>query len=100
MLRFLVRRIFLGILVMWLVTIAVFALFFLDPSGPAAVARRIGGKSVTPAQILLIEHRLGHPHRRPGRSRHDLAGDRCVDPVADTWAVLRNRLCSTPTVDL
>jgi peptide/nickel transport system permease protein len=59
MIRFLVRRIFLGVLVMWLVTIAVFALFFLDPSGPAAVARRIGGKSVTPAQILLIERRLG-----------------------------------------
>jgi peptide/nickel transport system permease protein len=59
MIRFLIKRIMLGALVMWLVTIAVFALFFIDPAGPTAVARRIGGKAVTPQGIIEIERRLG-----------------------------------------
>jgi peptide/nickel transport system permease protein len=59
MIRFLIKRILLGALVMWLVTVAVFALFFLDPAGPGAVARRIGGKAVTPQGIIQIEKRLG-----------------------------------------
>jgi peptide/nickel transport system permease protein len=59
MIRFLIKRILLGVVVMWLVTVAVFALFFLDPAGPGAVARRIGGKAVTPQGIILIERRLG-----------------------------------------
>ncbi|MGN6473930.1 MAG: ABC transporter permease [Mycobacteriales bacterium] len=59
MARFLVRRILQGLLVMWLVTVATFGLFFVDPSGPVAVARRIGGKSVTPAQIHHIITDLG-----------------------------------------
>jgi peptide/nickel transport system permease protein len=59
MIRFLVKRILLGILVMWLVTVAAFGLFFLDPSGPAAVARRIGGKAATPQALAEITKRLG-----------------------------------------
>jgi peptide/nickel transport system permease protein len=59
MIRFLIKRILLGVVVMWLVTVAVFALFFLDPAGPGAVARRIGGKAVTPQGVILIERRLG-----------------------------------------
>ena len=59
MTRFLARRLALGAFVMWLVTVLTFLLFFLDPSGPLAVARRIGGKAATPQALLNIEHRLG-----------------------------------------
>jgi len=58
MARFLVRRVLLGALVMWIVTIIIFALFFVGPSAEA-VARRLGGKSATPTQLHLIETRLG-----------------------------------------
>lgn len=56
MLRFLVRRIALGVLVMWLVTIVVFVIFFI---GPHDVARTLAGREATPATIALIKHRLG-----------------------------------------
>ncbi|HVX68924.1 MAG TPA: ABC transporter permease [Mycobacteriales bacterium] len=59
MARFLVRRILQGLLVIWLVTIAAFLLFALDPSGPDSVARRIGGRSATPAQLHRIIEDLG-----------------------------------------
>jgi len=58
MLRFLIRRVLLGVFVMWIVTMIVFGLFFIGPSAEA-VARRLGGKSATPTQIHLIETRLG-----------------------------------------
>lgn len=58
MARFLVRRILLGVLVLFLVTIVVFAIFFFDPSGADSVARRLGGKSATPHTLELIKHRL------------------------------------------
>ncbi len=57
--RFLVRRILQGLLVMWLVTIAAFCLFFIDPSGPMSVARRIGGRQATTQQLHRIIHDLG-----------------------------------------
>ncbi len=56
MLRFLVRRIVLGILVMWLITLAVFALFFIAPND---VARTLAGRQATPETVALIAHRLG-----------------------------------------
>jgi peptide/nickel transport system permease protein len=59
MARFLVRRILQGVVVLWLVTVATFGLFFISPSGPAAVAQRIGGKFATHALILRIERNLG-----------------------------------------
>ena len=55
-LRFLVRRIALGILVMWLITVAVFALFFIAPND---VARTLAGRQATPQTVALIAHRLG-----------------------------------------
>ncbi len=59
MLRFLIRRFFLGILVLWLVSIAVFFLFFkLNSAGPEAIAFRLCGKQCNPAQALVIEKRL------------------------------------------
>ncbi len=56
MARFLVRRIALGVLVMWLITVAVFALFFIAPND---VARTLAGRQATPDVVALISHRLG-----------------------------------------
>jgi peptide/nickel transport system permease protein len=56
MARFLVRRIALGVLVMWLITVAVFALFFIAPND---VARTLAGRQATPETVALISHRLG-----------------------------------------
>ncbi|HET6817111.1 MAG TPA: ABC transporter permease [Mycobacteriales bacterium] len=59
MLRFLVRRVFLGILVLFLVSLAVFFMFFkLNSSGPTAVASRICGKQCSNQQINAVKNRL------------------------------------------
>jgi peptide/nickel transport system permease protein len=59
MVRFLIRRMLLGLLVLWLVSMAVFYMFFkLNSSGPAAVASRLCGKQCSTAQIVGIEKRL------------------------------------------
>jgi peptide/nickel transport system permease protein len=54
--RFLVRRTGNGVVVLWLVTVVVFAIFFLIPSN---VARTLAGRQATPKTIALINHRLG-----------------------------------------
>src|SRR3954470_11849637 len=59
MTRFLIRRILLGALVLWLITIVVFAIFFWSPSGSDAVAHRLAGKNATAAMVRLVKHRLG-----------------------------------------
>ena len=56
MLTFLIRRIGHGILVLWLITIAVFGLFFVAPSN---VAQSLAGRQATPETIALVKHRLG-----------------------------------------
>ncbi|GLY72284.1 ABC transporter permease [Actinoallomurus iriomotensis] len=56
MLRFLIRRVLSGVLVMWLVTTVVFILFFATSRDPAA---RFAGKSATPATLALLRHRMG-----------------------------------------
>jgi peptide/nickel transport system permease protein len=56
MARFLVRRIALGILVLWAVITIVFGIFFLLPNN---VARALAGKDATPQIVRLISHRLG-----------------------------------------
>jgi peptide/nickel transport system permease protein len=56
MTRFLARRIALGALVLWLITMAVFALFFIAPTD---VARTLAGRQATPETVALISHRLG-----------------------------------------
>lgn len=56
MVRFLVRRTFLGLFVMWLITMAVFALFFVAPNN---VARTMAGRQASPQVIAQIEERLG-----------------------------------------
>jgi peptide/nickel transport system permease protein len=55
-LRFLIRRVLYGVLVLWLITLATFALFFIAPPD---VARTLAGKGATPAQVTGIRHRLG-----------------------------------------
>jgi peptide/nickel transport system permease protein len=59
MLRFLVRRFFLGLLVLFLVSLAVFFMFFkLNASGPNAVASRLCGKQCSAQQINAVKERL------------------------------------------
>jgi peptide/nickel transport system permease protein len=54
--RFLVRRIFFGIVVMWVVATAVFILYFVAPHN---VAQTLAGRQATEETIKLIAHRLG-----------------------------------------
>jgi peptide/nickel transport system permease protein len=54
--KFLIRRIGQGIVVLWLITMAVFALFFVAPNN---VARTLAGRQATPHTIALVSHRLG-----------------------------------------
>ena len=57
MARFLVRRIFEGLIVLWLVTVGVFLIFYIGP-GPKGVARALAGKSATPQVVAAVSHRL------------------------------------------
>lgn len=54
--RFVARRILHGVIVLWLITMAVFALFYVAPNN---VAQTLAGRQATPETIALIEHRLG-----------------------------------------
>jgi peptide/nickel transport system permease protein len=53
---FLIRRMLLGALVLWIISVAVFAMFFLAPHDPA---RLLAGKEATPQTVALITARLG-----------------------------------------
>jgi peptide/nickel transport system permease protein len=55
--RFLIRRIIRGVLVMFVVTIVVFAIFFIGP-GPSNVAHVLAGRQATPQTIAQVSHRL------------------------------------------
>jgi peptide/nickel transport system permease protein len=57
MIRFLARRLALGALVMWLVTILVYLIFYVGP-GPGQVARVLAGRSASPQVVALISARL------------------------------------------
>jgi peptide/nickel transport system permease protein len=56
MTRFLVRRITHGALVLVLITMMVFALFYVAPND---VARTLAGRQATPETVALVEKRLG-----------------------------------------
>jgi peptide/nickel transport system permease protein len=56
MARFLVRRVLFGLLVLWIVSGAVFLLFFVAPHDPA---RLIAGRLATSQTVALVNHRLG-----------------------------------------
>ena len=64
MLRYLARRALLGLLVLWIVTVAVFALFFVAPHDPA---RLIAGRLATPQTIASVNARLGLDRPLPER---------------------------------
>ncbi|HXL90344.1 MAG TPA: ABC transporter permease [Streptosporangiaceae bacterium] len=55
--RFLIRRIISGIVVLWLVATAAFLLFFARPV--ATVARQLAGHAATPATIAEVTRNLG-----------------------------------------
>jgi peptide/nickel transport system permease protein len=55
--RFLVRRILLGVLVLFAVTVVVFLIFYVGP-GPGFVARALAGREATPQTVALIAKRL------------------------------------------
>jgi peptide/nickel transport system permease protein len=57
MLRFLIRRIALGLLVMLLVTMLVFGIFFVG-GNQQSVAARLAGRNATQQTVDLIKHRL------------------------------------------
>ena len=56
MVRFIVRRLLFGVLVLWLISLLVFVLFFVAPHDPA---RLIAGRLATPDTIALVRNRLG-----------------------------------------
>jgi peptide/nickel transport system permease protein len=56
MVRFLIRRIFFGIVVLWVVATAVFILYFVAPHN---VAQTLAGRQATAQTVQLIAHRLG-----------------------------------------
>jgi peptide/nickel transport system permease protein len=55
--RFLIRRVLTGALVLLLVTMVVFVIFYVGP-GPKAVAHVLAGKQATPAEIAAEAKRL------------------------------------------
>ncbi len=57
MLLFLARRLALGLVVMWLVTVIVYLIFYVGP-GSADVARALAGRTASPQIVHLISHRL------------------------------------------
>jgi peptide/nickel transport system permease protein len=56
MVRFLVRRIAFGVVVMWLVATIVFAMYFIAPHD---VARTLAGKQASADTVAAIKHNLG-----------------------------------------
>ena len=54
--RFIIRRVLFGIVVLWLVTLGTFFLFFVIPSNPAVT---LAGKGGTPQKVAQIKQRLG-----------------------------------------
>ena len=56
MIRLLTRRLASGIVVLWIISVAVFALFFIAPHN---VARTIAGRQATPATVADVARRLG-----------------------------------------
>lgn len=57
MVRFLIRRVLLGVFVMFVVTIVVFLIFYVGP-GRASVAQTLAGREANPKTVAEISHRL------------------------------------------
>jgi peptide/nickel transport system permease protein len=56
MLRFLVRRVVFGVVVMWIVATVVFIMYFITPHD---VARTLAGRQANAATVAAIRHNLG-----------------------------------------
>jgi peptide/nickel transport system permease protein len=56
MLRFLVKRVALGALVLWIISILVFVMFFIAPHD---VAQRLAGRNATPESVAAVRRSLG-----------------------------------------
>jgi peptide/nickel transport system permease protein len=56
MIRIFVQRLLSGIVVLWIISIAVFALFFIAPND---VAQHIAGRQATPVTVALVTKKLG-----------------------------------------
>jgi peptide/nickel transport system permease protein len=56
MIRLLIRRLVSGVIVLWIISVAVFALFFIAPHN---VARAIAGRQATPQTVADVAARLG-----------------------------------------
>src|SRR5262245_20745980 len=54
--RFLIRRVLLGLVVLWVMTAIVFIMFFVAPKN---VARLIAGQQATPQTVAIVKRRLG-----------------------------------------
>jgi peptide/nickel transport system permease protein len=56
MTRLVLKRLASGIIVLWVISVAVFALFFIAPND---VAQKIAGRQATPLTVALVSKRLG-----------------------------------------
>jgi peptide/nickel transport system permease protein len=70
MYRFLIRRLAFAVLVLWLISVAVFGLFFVAPHDPA---RLIAGRLASPQTLDLVRHRLGLDQPIPDQYLHFLS---------------------------
>src|ERR1700690_3574149 len=57
MIRFLIRRLSLGVVVMFMVTVAIYGMFYLG--APMDIARRLAGRNATPDTVQQIYKNLG-----------------------------------------
>jgi peptide/nickel transport system permease protein len=53
---FIIRRVLFGLFVLWIISLVVFALYFVAPHDPA---RLLAGRQATAVEIISIRHRLG-----------------------------------------
>jgi peptide/nickel transport system permease protein len=53
---FIIRRVLFGLFVLWIISLVVFALYFVAPHDPA---RLLAGRQATVAEVISIRHRLG-----------------------------------------
>lgn len=71
MIRFVIRRLLLAVVLVWLISVAVFALFYLAPADPA---RAIAGRLATPETVAAVRHRLGLDLPVPEQYLHFVGG--------------------------
>ena len=86
MARFLARRLLFGLLVLWIVSGAVFVLFFVAPHDPA---RLIAGKLATPQTIALVNHRLAWTDPCPSSTPASSGGCSTATSATPTTATRR-----------